>query len=129
MDVQPECDCMAVSDTPLIQDQGILIGDDIVAIDAATLEIIQKASPLPQSKAEGLEIPQGSDVLSALHGKDAWIQIKAAEELGLGRREYVLEQNWVSPYGSLGLPRNKSFSELASSEVNPTLRDIPHASE
>jgi hypothetical protein len=92
LDVQPECDCMAVSDNPLIQDQGILIGDDIVAIETATLDLIKKAIPLPQSKAEGIELKKGQDILSALHKKDASVQIKEAEKLGLGKSDYNLEK-------------------------------------
>ncbi|MCJ7507364.1 MAG: DUF362 domain-containing protein [candidate division Zixibacteria bacterium] len=90
LDVQPECDCMLVTDTPVIQDQGILVSDDIVAIDQATMDIIQKAAPLPQSKAEGIELGKFEDILSAIHQKDAKIQIKAAEKLGLGSRKYKL---------------------------------------
>lgn len=90
LDVQPECDCMLVTDTPVIQDQGILVSDDIVAIDQATIDIIQKAAPLPQSKAEGIEFGKFEDILSAIHQKDAKIQIKAAEKLSLGSRKYKL---------------------------------------
>jgi len=89
-DIQPECDCMAVSDTPVVQDQGILLSDDIVAIDKASLDLIAKAQPLPQSKAEGLKIKKGSDVFTMLHGKDSKIQIKTAERMGLGKSDYKL---------------------------------------
>jgi len=90
LDVQPECDCMLMSDTPVIQDQGILVSDDIVAVDCASLEIIRGAKPLPQSRAEGLELKKGMDVLTAIHGKDAKKQVEAAEEFGLGKKEYEL---------------------------------------
>lgn len=92
LDVQPECDCMLVTDTPVIQDQGILVSDDIVAIDQATMDIIQKATPLPQSKGEGIDFGKYEDVLSAIHQKGAKIQIKAAEKLGLGSRKYELKE-------------------------------------
>lgn len=90
LDVQPECDCMLMSDTPVIQDQGILVSDDIVAVEHASLEIIRDAKPLPQSRAEGLELKKGTDVLTAIHGKDAKKQVEAAEEFGLGKKEYEL---------------------------------------
>jgi uncharacterized Fe-S center protein len=90
MDIQPECDCMAMSDTPVVQDQGILLGDDIVAIDKASLDLIAKAQPLPQSKAEGMKVEDGSDVLSMINRKNARIQIEAAEKIGLGKMEYEL---------------------------------------
>ncbi|MDH4223521.1 MAG: DUF362 domain-containing protein [candidate division Zixibacteria bacterium] len=92
LDVQPECDCMAISDNPLIQDQGILIGDDIVAIETSTMDLIEKTAPLPQSKAEGMELKKGQDIFSVLHKKDARIQIKEAEKLGLGKSDYILEK-------------------------------------
>jgi uncharacterized Fe-S center protein len=87
-DIQPECDCMATSDTPVVQDQGILLSDDLVAIDQASLDLIAEAQPLPQSAAEGVKIKKGSDVLSAIHGKDSKTQIKAAEKIGLGNSDY-----------------------------------------
>jgi uncharacterized Fe-S center protein len=90
MDIQPECDCMAVSDTPVVQDQGVILGDDIVAIDKASLDLIAKAQPLPQSKAEGMKVEEGSDILSMINRKNARIQIEAAEKMGLGKTDYQL---------------------------------------
>ncbi len=89
-DIQPECDCMAMSDTPVVQDQGILLSDDIVAIDKASLDLISQAQPLPQSKAERLVVKKGSDVFSILHGKDSKTQIETAEKFGLGTSDYEL---------------------------------------
>ncbi len=89
-DIQPECDCMAMSDTPVVQDQGVLLSDDLVAIDQASLDLIAKAEPLPQSRAEGLKVKKGTDVLSMIHGKDSKTQIEAAEKMGLGKRKYQL---------------------------------------
>jgi uncharacterized Fe-S center protein len=89
-DIQPECDCMAISDTPVVQDQGILLSDDIVAIDKASLDLIAQARPLPQSKAEGLKVKEDSDIFSLLHGKDSKTQIKTAEKMGLGESNYRL---------------------------------------
>jgi uncharacterized Fe-S center protein len=89
-DIQPECDCMAVSDTPVVQDQGILLSDDIVAIDQASLDLIAKAEALPQSKAAELKRKRQADILGALHEKDSKVQIKAAEKMGLGERDYRL---------------------------------------
>lgn len=90
LDVQPECDCMLVSDNPVVQDQGIVLGDDIVAVEQASLDLIRKAPPLPQSKAEGIKIKKGEDVLTAIHKKDAGLQIEAAEKMGLGVKAYQL---------------------------------------
>jgi len=90
LDVQPECDCMLVSDNPVVQDQGIVLGDDIVAVEKASLDLIRKAPPLPQSKAEGVKLKKGEDVLTAIHKKDAELQIETAEKMGLGRTAYQM---------------------------------------
>jgi uncharacterized protein len=91
LEMQPECDCMPLADPPVAQDQGILISDDPVAIDAATLDILSRVSPLPDSRASGLAQREGWDIFSLLHKKDARLQITEAEKLGLGSSEYELE--------------------------------------
>ncbi|MDQ5986401.1 MAG: hypothetical protein CSYNP_02125 [Syntrophus sp. SKADARSKE-3] len=90
LEMQPECDCMPMADTPVAQDQGILICDDPVAIDTATLDILSKVSPLPDSRASNIKMKEGWDIFSLLHKKDGRLQIKEAESLGLGRTDYDL---------------------------------------
>jgi uncharacterized Fe-S center protein len=82
---------MPLADPPIAQDQGILISNDPVAIDSATLDILSKVSPLPDSRASGLILKDGWDILSLLHKKDGRLQIAEAEKLGLGNSEYELE--------------------------------------
>jgi len=89
-EIQPECDCMPVADVPVIQDQGILISDDIVAIEQASIDFLLKAPPLPQSASEEKEIEKGTDILYRLSEKPYWIQVEEAERLGLGTRKYEL---------------------------------------
>jgi uncharacterized protein len=91
LEMQPECDCMPLADPPIAQDQGILISDDPVAIDTATLDILSKVSPLPDSRASGLILKEGWDILSLLHKKDGRLQIAQAERLGLGSSHYEME--------------------------------------
>jgi hypothetical protein len=90
LEMQPECDCMPIADPPVAQDQGILISDDPVAIDAATLDILSKVRPLPDSRASDIKMKEGWDIFSLLHKKDGKLQIKEAEHLGLGRSDYKL---------------------------------------
>jgi hypothetical protein len=89
-EIQPECDCMPVADVPVIQDQGILISDDIVAIEQASVDFLLKASPLPQSVIEEKGIVPGDDILLKLSEKPYQIQIEESERLGLGSRNYEL---------------------------------------
>jgi uncharacterized Fe-S center protein len=89
-EIQPECDCMPVADVPVIQDQGIMISDDIVAIEQASLDILRAAPPLPQSAIEDAGVKPGEDVMFKLNPRPMQIQIDEAERLGLGRKAYEL---------------------------------------
>lgn len=89
LDVQPECDCMPLADVSVVQDQGILMSEDIVSIEMATLDMIEKAGPLPGSK--GVEVSEGEGhILQRITGKDPHLHVKAAAEFGLGEPEYEL---------------------------------------
>ena len=89
-EIQPECDCMPMADVPVIQDKGILVSDDIVAIEQASIDILKKSVPLPESAMAGENVPSDGDILLALHKKDYIIQIVEAERLGLGATNYDL---------------------------------------
>jgi uncharacterized Fe-S center protein len=90
IEMQPECDCMPMADPPVAQDQGILISDDPVAIDTATLDILSRIKPLPDSRASDIIMKEGWDIFSLLHKKDGRLQLKEAESLGLGSSDYEL---------------------------------------
>lgn len=89
-EIQPECDCMPMADVPVIQDKGILVSDDIVAIEQASIDILKKSVPLPESAVAEENLPADGDILLALHKKNYIIQVLEAERLGLGSREYDL---------------------------------------
>ena len=88
--IQPECDCMPVADVPVIQDQGIMISDDIVAIEQASLNMLKAAPPLPQSATEEAGIKLGDDIMSKLNPRPMQVQIDEAERQGLGTKKYEL---------------------------------------
>ncbi len=89
-EIQPECDCMPMADVPTIQDQGIMISDDIVAIEQASIDMLLQAPPLPQAASDEKGIAKGDDILFQLSGKPYQIQTEETERLGLGSREYEL---------------------------------------
>jgi uncharacterized Fe-S center protein len=89
-EIQPECDCMPTADVPVIQDQGILISDDIVAIEQASVDMLLKAPPLPQAATEEKAVAKDEDILYKLSERPYWIQIEEAERLGLGSRNYEI---------------------------------------
>lgn len=90
LEIQPECDCMPGADVPVVQDIGIMLSEDLVAIEQASQDMIAKASPLPDSAASDLGIGPGEDILKALNNMPAGIQTAKCEQLGLGTRKYEL---------------------------------------
>lgn len=89
-EIQPECDCMPVADVPVIQDKGILVSDDLVAIEQASIDMLRNSEPLPESAASKEELGANSDILLSLHKKNYSIQLDEAEKLELGSRTYEL---------------------------------------
>ncbi len=89
-EVQPECDCMPAAEVPVIQDAGILLSDDIVAIEQASIDILDRTAVLGDSLASDEDIREPGDTFGKLHKKPYNIQVEEAERLGLGSRDYDL---------------------------------------
>ena len=89
-EIQPECDCMPCADVPVIQDIGILISEDIVSVEKASMDMLAEAEPLPQSVASEKDIRKGEDIIAKLHHKPYILQVDEAEKLGLGSATYEL---------------------------------------
>jgi hypothetical protein len=89
-EIQPECDCMPMADVPVIQDKGILISEDIVAIEQASIDKLVGSVPLPESLAYDKKISAGEDILMKIHNQPYMIQLEESERLGLGSREYEI---------------------------------------
>lgn len=90
MDITEFCDCADWSTNPFVPDIGILASKDVVAVEAASLDLINKAPPLPNSIADKYNLKAGDDKFKIIHGKDPFIQVRAAEKLGLGSSKYEL---------------------------------------
>jgi len=65
-----------------------LIGDDPVALDQAALDMVNAATPLPDSLASDLGLKPGGKLLADLHRPDPQLGIDEAARLGLGQKEY-----------------------------------------
>jgi uncharacterized protein len=89
-EIQPECDCMPAAEVPVMQDLGIMVSEDIVSIEQASIDMLLKSSPLPASLASDMKVKDGEDVLFSLHHKPYMIQIEEAVRLKLGSKEYEL---------------------------------------
>ena len=90
LDIVELCDCAPFGMVPLVPDIGILASKDIVALEKASLDLINEAPPLPWSIAEKYRLKAGDNKFFRIHGKDPYIQVYAAEKAGLGSTEYKL---------------------------------------
>ncbi len=90
LDVQPTCDCAPWSDIPIVPDIGILASTDPVALEKATLDLINEAPIIPNSIAEAANLKPGENKFLKIHGKDPYIQVEAAARKNLGSMKYEL---------------------------------------
>jgi uncharacterized Fe-S center protein len=90
LEVTPDCDCFPWSDTPFVQDVGILASRDPVAIEQASVDLVNAQPGIAGSKLASAFEP-GEDKFRALYPKVDWSrQLAYAEEVGLGTRRYRL---------------------------------------
>ena len=88
--ISPACDCYGYSDTPIVNDIGILSSEDPVAIDQASVDLVNGEPGNRSSNLPGAWEP-GEDKFRAIYPKVDWaIQLAYAEEIGMGTREYEL---------------------------------------
>ncbi len=90
MNVTPDCDCHAWSDAPVVPDVGVLASTDPVALDQASVDLINRQSGLVGTKLATNYTP-GQDKFKGIRDNiDHNVQLKYAEEIGLGARSYEL---------------------------------------
>jgi uncharacterized Fe-S center protein len=89
-DVSPACDCEPYNDAPIVRNIGILASIDPVAIDQASVDLVNQERVLSGS-CLNIHLEPGEDKFKGLYPKVDWeIQIKYAENLGIGSRQYNL---------------------------------------
>jgi len=90
------CDCEHFqegwSDMPIVPDIGIVASRDPVALDMASMDLVNSAPGIPGSKAEEVgALAPGSDKFGAIFPDIDWRRgLRACEELGCGTAEYEL---------------------------------------
>ncbi|RLI31292.1 hypothetical protein DRO48_01130 [Candidatus Bathyarchaeota archaeon] len=102
-EITPHCDCFEYGDVPMVPDIGILASRDPVAIDKASIDLINQARGIPGTAAEEVDaLEPGVDKFYALknwkpfrrflpQGGPQWRpMLEAAVRLGIGRMEYRL---------------------------------------
>ncbi|MCK5237274.1 MAG: DUF362 domain-containing protein [Deltaproteobacteria bacterium] len=89
--VSPLCDCYGHTDAPIVGDIGIVASLDPVALDQACADLVNGEQGIPGTALKsGHEC--GGDKFRGTHPDIDWTeQLKHAEKIGLGSREYEIE--------------------------------------
>ncbi|MBC8198854.1 MAG: DUF362 domain-containing protein [Desulfobacteraceae bacterium] len=89
-DVSPACDCMDHNDAPIVRDIGMVASNDPVAIDQASVDLVNSEQALPGSCLK-TNIKSGEDKFRGIYPEVDWeIQLEYAEKVKLGSRNYEL---------------------------------------
>ncbi|MCL2438261.1 MAG: DUF362 domain-containing protein [Coriobacteriia bacterium] len=86
--ISPDCDCWSFSDAPIVPDIGILVSCDPVAIDQASVDLVEQA--LGASGSRGEDLKAGQEKFEAIHGVEPAMAMRYSEKLGLGTQNYRL---------------------------------------
>ena len=91
MDISPDCDCWSLNDLPIAADVGILASMDPVAIDRASVDLVNAAPVIPGSRLDETNYTAGEDKFRAIHPDTDWRPgLLHAEAINLGSQEYEL---------------------------------------
>jgi len=92
LSITPFCDCWGFTTPSIVPDVGIVAGDDIVAVETASCDLIRAEDFIEGSLPSPLRRSGSGHLLQQIHGKDPYIQIEECEKLDLGNREYQLAE-------------------------------------
>ena len=83
MDTTIFCDCWSMTTPRLIPDIGILAGNDIVAIEQATLDLIDREELIPNALPPGWDLADDPELhlFERIHHKDPYAVVRYLEEL------------------------------------------------
>jgi uncharacterized Fe-S center protein len=88
--ISPACDCYGHSDAAIVHDIGILASKDPVAIDQASVDLVNGMPATGDSCIKKSRMP-GDDKFKDIYPNIDWsIQLEHAEKIGLGNRKYEL---------------------------------------
>ncbi|MFH2011490.1 MAG: DUF362 domain-containing protein [Pseudomonadota bacterium] len=88
--VSPACDCYPCSDVPIVPDVGIAVSTDPIAIDQASVDLVNRQTGNHNSALKNNFNP-GEDKFKGVYPHLDWsTQLEYGEEIGLGKRKYKL---------------------------------------
>lgn len=91
MNVSPNCDCWNSNDMAIIPDIGIAASFDPVALDMASVDMVNKAPIIKGSILEDINYNDEGDKFNHIHGDTDWrAGLLHAEKIGIGKMDYDL---------------------------------------
>ncbi len=88
--ISPICDCVGYSDAPICPDLGVLASFDPVALDQASLDMVNKAPVTNHGQYKETPL-EGEDKFKAIHKHtQGEYCLEYAQSLGLGERRYEI---------------------------------------
>lgn len=95
LDISPNCDCHSENDVPILPNIGMLASKDMLAIDQASVDLCQKAEPMPGSQlydaVHSEDFHEQGNPFNNVHPLSDWKScFDQAEKIGIGSREYEL---------------------------------------
>jgi len=91
--ISPACDCHGHSDAPLVRDLGVLASTDPIAIDQASVDLLNQEAALTGNCLTTCTGP-GEDKIKGVYSYIDWaVQLDYGQKIGLGSRDYDLE--WI----------------------------------
>ncbi|MCK7503594.1 MAG: DUF362 domain-containing protein [Desulfobacterales bacterium] len=93
IDIVPECDCFPWAGLAIAPDVGIFASKDLIALEEATLDAIDKAPVIPGSVAaeKGLQV-EVTTASGSVNGFSPRITMAAGEKIGLGHPQIQAQQ-------------------------------------
>lgn len=89
--ISPACDCLPNTDASLVRDIGILASKDPIAIDQASVDLLNQETASAGTCLKSATGP-GEDKIKGVYPDIDWpIQLGYGQEIGLGSRDYDLE--------------------------------------
>ena len=85
------CDCWGFSTPSLVPDIGLLAGEDIAAIDTASLDLVKAENLLPNGLPKNRVLGEGSHLFEKIHGKDPYVMLQYIQEYYPCTGGYTLE--------------------------------------
>ena len=90
-DITMYCDCWGFSSPSLVPDIGILLGEDIAAVDTASLDMIKTENLLPNGLPKNRTLlDTGTHLFEKIHAKDPYLMINYLKEYYDCTKEYKI---------------------------------------